>query len=198
MFSMQVPQILLLAVAAGYVLGSIPSAVIISRMRGVDIFSVGSGLAGATNVFRSVGPMEGTIVSMIDAAKGALTIAIAYRLGLAEEMVLLPALAALIGHWRSLFTRFRGGDGVATLVGVTVALFPVYGLVSVFTGLVVSLIARWLGQPVPTLWGGIAGYGFLLLRAPASQDSALTIVGVVFLALVVLAHGVIGHRRRAA
>lgn len=198
MLPLDAPQFLFVAVVAGYLLGSFPTAVLVSRMRGVDIFSVGPGLAGATNVFRQVGPAEGVAVMLVDVAKGALAIGISYRLGITGETALLPALATLAGHWRSIFTRFRGGDGVATLVGITIALFPIYGLISVVTAMAVSIIARLAGQPIPTLWGGIAGYGFLLLRLPSSEESSLLVLGVVFLAVMVLAHGVIGHRRRAA
>lgn len=187
---------LVIAVGVGYLLGAFPVAAIISRLRGVDIFSVGPGLAGATNVFRNVGPVEGLVVFLVDAAKGAVTVGVAYRLGISGELVLIPALAALVGHWRSVFARFRGGDGVSTLVGVTIAVFPLYGLLSVLTGLTATLVARFAGQPVPSAWGGAAGYGFLLARLPVSEESAGLVVGVVVLALAVLAHGVIGHRRR--
>lgn len=198
MLSLDTSQALLMALAAAYLLGSIPTAALISRLRGVDIFSAGPGLAGATNVFRRVGPVEGIIVLLLDAAKGALAIGIAYRLGISGDLLLLPALASVFGHWRSLFTRFRGGDGVATLVGITFALFPLYVLLSAVVALVVGFLALLTGQRVPTLWGGVAGYGLLLLRLPASQESAVIVIGVVLLAMMVLAHGILGHRRRRA
>ncbi|MBI2171724.1 MAG: glycerol-3-phosphate acyltransferase [Chloroflexi bacterium] len=191
-------QALLVALTAAYLLGSFPTAVLVSRLRGVDIFSAGPGLAGATNVFRQVGPVEGIVVLLVDAAKGALAIGVAYRLGLSGDLLLLPALASVFGHWRPIFTRFRGGDGVATLVGITFALFPLYVLPSFAVAFVVGSLARLTGKPVPTLWGGVAGYGLLFLRLPASQESAPMVIGVVLLAMMVLAHGVIGHRRRRA
>ncbi len=198
MFALATSQPLLFSIIVGYLLGSFPTAVLISRLRGVDIFAVGSRQAGAANVSRHVGTAEGVVVFLVDGTKGALTIGIAYRLGATGEAVLLPAMAALVGHWRPVFTRFRGGDGVSTLVGITLAVFPVYGLISVVTALAVALIARMAGQPVPSLWGGIAGYGFLILRLPASQENAALVFGIVLLAIIVLAHGVVGHRRRRA
>ena len=170
-------------------------AALVSRRRGVDIFSTGTGLAGAANVARSVGRWSGVIVFMGDAAKGMLTIMAAYRLGLEGGMVLLPAVAALAGHWRSVFTRFRGGDGLSTLVGITVAVLPIYGLLTVLTGGVVALIARGTGHHA-SLWGGTAGYGFLLLRLPMSEQNTILVLGLVLLALMVLAHGMLRHYRQ--
>ncbi|MBI4312299.1 MAG: glycerol-3-phosphate acyltransferase [Chloroflexi bacterium] len=190
-------QALLLVTVISYFLGAFPSAAIVGRLRGVDVFSVGTGSAGAANVFRQVGPTEGFIVLLVDAAKGALAIGLSYRLGLTGEGVLLPALAAVAGHWRSVFTRFKGGDGVSTLVGITLAVFPVYGLASVIAAVAVGTVALLLNKPVPTMWGGIAGYGFLLLRLPVSNENTVVVFGIVSLALMVFAHGYIGHRRRA-
>ena len=179
----------------GYLLGSIPVAAIMSRLRGIDIFSTGTGLAGAANVARSVGNWSGVAVFAGDTGKGILTIMVASRLGAEGSMVLVPAAAALAGHWKSVFTRFRGGDGLSTLVGITVAALPVYGIVIAITGAIVALIARRTGHS-PTLWGGIAASSFLLMRAPFSQDNVFILFGVVCLALIVLIHGSAGHRRR--
>lgn len=186
-----------LAVLAGYLLGSIPVAALVSRRRGVDIFAAGTGLAGAANVFRNVGHLHGAVVFLGDAGKGVVAVMAAHRLGIEGDMVLIPAMAALVGHWRSVFTRFRGGDGLSTLVGMTVALLPIYSLLSMVVGGIVALVARGTGHH-PTLWGGTAGYGFLLVRFPMSQENIAMVSGVVLLALVVLAHWVISHRRHAA
>ena len=186
---------LLAAVLIGYVLGSLPLAALVSRRRGVDIFSTGTRLAGAANVARNVGNWHGLAVFAGDAAKGMLAVMTAHRLGLEGGVVLLPAMAALAGHWRSVFTRFRGGDGMSALVGITIAMLPVYSILSLVTGGVVAMIARGTGRQ-PTLWGGIAAYSFLLLRTPISQENTVVVVGIVALASLVLLHGVVGHRRR--
>jgi glycerol-3-phosphate acyltransferase PlsY len=189
-----VPLILALTLI-GYLLGSIPVASIMSRIRGIDIFSTGTGLAGAANVARSVGNWSGVAVFVGDTGKGILTIMVANRLGAEGSMVLVPAAAALAGHWRSVFTKFRGGDGLSTLIGITVTALPAYGILVVVTGVIVALIARRTGTS-PTLWGGIAAYSFLLLHAPFSQDNIFIDFGVVCLALMVLIYGSVGHRRR--
>ncbi len=186
---------LILAIIFGFLMGSIPLAMLLSRVQGVDIFSAGTGLAGAANVYRNVGPVSGALVFAGDTAKGVLAVTVAHRLGLEGEIVLLPALAALAGHWRSVFTKFKGGDGLSTLLGITMAMIPLYGVLAVLTGGTVAFIARGMGHHA-SLWGGTAGYGFLLVRAPVTSVGVSLVLGVVLLALLVLAHGVVGHRRR--
>ena len=189
------PSNLILAIILAFILGSIPLAMLLSRIQGVDIFSTGTGLAGAANVYRNVGPISGALVFAGDTVKGVLAVTVAHRLGLEGEVVLLPALAALVGHWRSVFARFRGGDGLSTLLGITMAMIPLYGVLAVLTGGTVAFIARGMGHHA-SLWGGTAGYGFLLVRAPVTSVGVSLVLGVVLLALLVLAHGVVGHRRR--
>lgn len=187
---------LLLAIVFGYLLGSIPVAALVSWRRNVDIFSRGSRLAGAGNVFYEVGHLPGIIVFSGDFAKGLVAISVAYSLGVEGNLILLPAFAAVTGHWLPLFARFRGGDGLSPLMGITVAMLPTLGILAVVTGGFVAMIARGTGHH-PTLWGGTAGYGFLLIRSPAAENSTL-VIAVVLLAVIVLVRSVIGHRRRGA
>lgn len=186
---------LVLSVLIGYLLGSIPIAVLVSRLRRVDIFTTGSGLAGAANVFRNVGHFHGILVFSGDIAKGVLAVMISYQLGLEGPWILLPAVATLIGHWRSVFTGFRGGDGLSTLLGITLAIMPVYGVIGLAIGAAVAFIARRTGHHA-SLWGGGAAYGWLLvLGITASGENAALLLGVVLLAFLVLTHGVVGHHR---
>ncbi len=196
MFSASVFPELTLSILAAYLIGSIPLAALISRIRGVDIFSTGTGLAGAANVLRNVGYIEGWIVFTGDAFKGILAIVLASWLGISGEAILIPALATLVGHWKPFLTKFRGGDGLSTLVGITIAVMPVYGLLAVVTGGAVAGIATLAGRHA-SVWGGIAGYGFLLVQAPFTPVDNTMVLGIVVLALMVMTHGKIGHRRRA-
>ena len=189
---------LILATLLGYFLGSIPLAALVSRRRGVDIFHAGTGLAGAANVVRSVGFWHGGAVFWGDVAKGVVAVLVSHRLGVDGAEIIIPGMATLVGHWRSVFTHFRGGDGLATLVGITMALLPPFTFwLAVLTGTIVMFIARASGHR-PTLWGGAASYSFLLFRATVFGDSAALIMVVVVLALMVLAHGVVGHLRHPA
>jgi glycerol-3-phosphate acyltransferase PlsY len=196
MFSASVFPELALSILAAYLIGSIPLAALISRIRGVDIFSTGTGLAGAANVLRNVGYIEGWIVFTGDAFKGIFSIFLASWLGISGEAILIPALATLVGHWKPFLTKFRGGDGLSTLVGITIAVMPVYGLLAVVTGGAVAGIANLAGRHA-SVWGGIAGYGFLLVQAPFTPVDNAMVLGIVVLALMVMTHGKIGHRRRA-
>ena len=195
MFSASVFPELALSILAAYLIGSIPIAALVSRIRGVDIFSTGTGLAGAANVLRNVGYIEGLIVFTGDALKGMLSIFLASWLGISGEAILIPALVTLAGHWKPLFTKFRGGDGLSPLVGITIAVIPLFGLLAVVTGGAVAGIANLAGRHA-SVWGGIAGYGFLLVQAPFTQVDITTALGIVALALAVMTHGIIGHRRR--
>ena len=187
---------LALSILAAYLIGSIPIAALVSRIRGVDIFSTGTGLAGAANVLRNVGYVEGLVVFTGDALKGILAIVVASWLGISGEAILIPALATLAGHWKPFLTKFRGGDGLSPLVGITIAVIPLFGLLAVVTGGAVAGIASLAGRHA-SVWGGIAGYGFLLVQAPFTQVDTTTALGIVALALAVMTHGIIGHRRRA-
>ena len=189
-------DILLISILLGYLLGSIPIAYQVSRRRGVDIFARGTGLPGAANVYRAVGHKSGSLVFAGDLAKGALAIIVADRLGLEDAWVLLPGAAAIVGHWRSIFTRFRGGDGLLTVVGITAVAMPSFGLLAIVLGFIVGIWFRHGSHP--TLYGGVTCYGLLLALTIVYQDDMLLGTGVVMLALMVLAHAVVGHRRRRA
>jgi glycerol-3-phosphate acyltransferase PlsY len=114
-----------LSILIGYLLGSIPTAYIVSRMRkGMDIRNIGSGNMGAANVMRQIGAHEGVFVGLIDIAKGAGAILIAQTLNISELWVFGAGFAALVGHNFPVFAGFRGGRGSATIIGVFLVLAP--------------------------------------------------------------------------
>ena len=186
---------MLLAMLVAYLLGSIPVATLVSRHRGVDISSAGTGLAGAANVLRTVGRGHGAVVFLGDAAKGILAIIAARRLGIEGDLVLLPAFTALAGHWRSIFNGFRGGDGLSTLVGIIVASLSLWAAAAIAFGVFTAFIARLRGRH-GSLWGGFAAYGAIVAAAPFIGEDLSMVLGIVALGLMVLAHGMVGHRRR--
>ncbi len=186
--------LLLGALVAGYLLGALPLADRISRRRGVDIFTTGTGLAGSSNVRRSVGRVPAMLVFAGDMAKGALAVALASLMGIEGVWLLLPAAAAIVGHWRSVFTGWRGGDGLATLGGVMIALFPVYGTIGVAVASVIALGGQKL--PYTSLLSIVFGYGTLAALVVNSGDERALTVGLGGVAGLVLAHAILGHRRR--
>ena len=112
---------LFLALAIGYLLGSLPFGYLVARARGVDIFETGSKNPGATNVRRVCGAGPGNLVFALDALKGAVAAGWPLWLVASPEMQLrcelVGLISALLGHSFSCFTRFRGGKGVATSAG---------------------------------------------------------------------------------
>ena len=115
----------ILSIIIGYLLGSIPTAYIVSRVRkGIDIRNIGSGNIGAANVIRQIGAREGVFVGLIDIAKGAGAILIAQALNVSELWVFGTGFAALVGHNFPVFAGFKGGRGSATIIGIFVVLAP--------------------------------------------------------------------------
>jgi len=119
----------ILSVIIGYILGSIPTAYIVSRVRkGIDIRTVGSGSMGGANVMREIGTQEGVLVGLFDIAKGAGAILIAQVLSVSELWVFGVGFAALVGHNFPVFAGFRGGRGSATIMGIFLVLAPTAAL----------------------------------------------------------------------
>jgi glycerol-3-phosphate acyltransferase PlsY len=120
-----------LSIIIGYLLGSIPAAYIVSRVRkGIDIRSIGSGNMGGANVMREIGTHEGVFVGLFDIAKGAGAILIAQALNISEPWVFGAGLAALVGHNFPVFAGFRGGRGSATVIGIFLVLAPTAMLIT--------------------------------------------------------------------
>lgn len=117
---------LLIAAGAGYFLGALPFGWLVARAHGVDIFKAGSGNPGATNVKRVLGRRAGNTVFALDFLKGAVAAGWPLLLASATPAALqIAGLAgAIVGHTFSLFTRFKGGKGVATAGGGLLVLVP--------------------------------------------------------------------------
>ncbi len=135
---------LLLLVLAAYLVGSIPFAILSSRLFGLaDPRSFGSGNPGATNVLRT-GNKGAAILTLVgDGAKGWFAVWAATALGFGLGEAALTGLAAFFGHVFSLFLRFRGGKGVATAFGVLVGISGWIGLIALATWLTVAFATRY-------------------------------------------------------
>lgn len=189
-------SIVIIACLIGYVIGSFPTAYLLAKIKGVDIFSVGSHQAGATNVWKEISKINGIFVLVIDVAKGSTAVIFASLIGLTEPITLLPGALAIIGHWNSPFTKFRGGDGVSCVAGVAIALAPYAVLPPFFlSGIIIILLARKSGNP--SLWAGLIGYATFLLLGTLFEPKVnpVTILGISFLFGSVLVHSVSFHRR---
>jgi glycerol-3-phosphate acyltransferase PlsY len=186
---------LLVFVLVGYVLGALPFGYLVARAKGVDIFSVGSGNPGATNVRRVLGRGPGNLVFFLDAAKGAAAAGLPLlaswlgwiSCGAGDVTIagIVGLAGGLLGHSFSCFTGFRGGKGVATTVGGFAVLLP-WGLLAAsvvwvavfFIGRYVSLasilgavalpLAAWLlgaGRPLVGLAVAVAAFVIIMHRS---------------------------------
>ena len=140
---------ILIPLAVAYLVGSIDFGVIIPKLLGVDIYSVGSGNPGTSNVMRSLGKGPAALVLLGDGAKGAAAAGLgAWWAGSVSSTVapdtlaVACAFAAVLGHIAPIWHRFRGGKGVATAIGAAVYLAPVFGLVLAILWLIVTLVFK--------------------------------------------------------
>ncbi|MFT3823175.1 MAG: glycerol-3-phosphate 1-O-acyltransferase PlsY [Chitinophagaceae bacterium] len=186
-------EVLLIVIA--YLIGSIPTAVWISRaFFGIDIRDYGSGNAGATNTFRVLGSRWGTIVMVIDVLKGVLAtslyILLPYYLQSTSEwdrtnLMVGLGLAAVLGHIFPIWADFRGGKGVATLFGMILAIQPLVAVCCVGVFLLVLYLTRFVS--LSSMLASVAFAVFILVifneKEPLYRAFAIAVA-----LLVVLTH----------
>ena len=135
-------EVLLAAGFFGYLAGSIPFGILISKFLGLgDLRNVGSGNIGATNVLRTGNKFAAFLTLLLDFLKGVCTVLIIKHF-FAQDAVQLSAFCALVGHCFPIWLRFRGGKGVATFLGVAIALSFILGVICCLVWLLVALIRR--------------------------------------------------------
>ncbi len=156
-------------IACAYLIGSIPTALIISRrFFDIDIRDYGSGNMGATNTFRVLGSKYGTIVMVVDIVKGVIAASLYELLPFyggnelqRTNFIIALGMASVIGHIFPIFANFKGGKGVATLFGMVLALQPVVALSCVGVFLFVLYLTRYVSLssilaavmlPISVLW----------------------------------------------
>ncbi|MDA7880683.1 glycerol-3-phosphate 1-O-acyltransferase PlsY [Akkermansiaceae bacterium] len=156
----------------GFLLGSIPFGLLMGKLKGIDIRQHGSGNIGATNVFRTLGKPSGIICLLLDFTKGLVPVLIANHLvasmmneqqTTAQSIIVLTALAAIMGHNYSPWIGFKGGKGIATSAGAIAGLMPpvalgllilIFIIVTRITKYVsVGSIATAIALPLLTIWG---------------------------------------------
>jgi glycerol-3-phosphate acyltransferase PlsY len=134
----------LLSLALGYLLGSIPFGLLLTRFAGLgDVRNIGSGNIGATNVLRTGRKGLAAATLILDAAKGAAAVLIAQALWPAMGLGGLAAIGAFVGHLYPVWLRFKGGKGVATLIGIVAALAWPVALVIAAIWILALLLTRY-------------------------------------------------------
>ena len=174
---------MMIAVIAGYLIGSIPFALVLARRWGTaDLRTIGSGNLGAANVMRVSGVAPGVLVAVLDLAKGAASVALAQRVRPDGATAALAGFAAIMGHIYPVWLRFKGGKGVATACGVfsvltpavvppvltiflaTVALTKYISLGSLLATIALPPIAYAIGSPPPSVFAAIAASVVIVIR----------------------------------
>ena len=132
----------LIWILVAYGLGSVPFGLILARLMGLgNLRSIGSGNIGATNVLRTGNKIAAALTLLLDGGKGAIAVLIARSLS-GEFAAQFTALAAMLGHCYPVWIKFRGGKGVATFLGVMLALSPLIGVACCATWLLTAFLKR--------------------------------------------------------
>jgi glycerol-3-phosphate acyltransferase PlsY len=162
------PLALILVGVLGYLLGSIPFGIVITRALGLgDLRQIGSGNIGATNVLRTGSKGAALATLVLDAAKGGIAVLIA-RAAVGEDAAQLAALTSFLGHLFPVWLGFKGGKGVATFLGTLIALAWPVGLAACATWLVAALITRissasaLIAAALSSLWCFVFDHGQML------------------------------------
>ena len=173
------------ALLAAYLLGSVPFAVLSSKIFGLaDPRSYGSKNPGATNVLRSGNKTAAIVTLLGDAAKGWLAVFLAQNYGgdygFGQAFVGFVSLAVFLGHLYPVFLKFKGGKGVATAAGVLLALDPFLGLATLATWLFVAFTLRYSSLAALIAAASAPFYAFLFW----GSDPKLMAVGLIAMALI--------------
>jgi glycerol-3-phosphate acyltransferase PlsY len=166
----------------GYLAGSIPFAVLVSRMMGLaDPRTYGSGNIGATNVLRSGHRIAALLTLVGDAGKGWAAVLVARALGAGDELLAVTAVAAFLGHVFPVWLRFKGGKGVATAAGVLIALDWRVGLAVIVAWLTIAVVSRYssLAAIVAALFAPAATWHFVGAGPLLVAVTAMSVVLIV-------------------
>jgi glycerol-3-phosphate acyltransferase PlsY len=185
----------LLLIALAYLIGSVPTAVWISKaFFGIDIREYGSGNAGATNTFRVLGAKWGSIVMMVDILKGVIATSLYIMLPYyvrhdvelqRTNLMIGLGLAAVIGHIYPIWAGFKGGKGVATLLGMAFAIQPLVAICCIGVFLLVLYLTRFVS--LSSILAGVSFMVFILFIFN-EKETLYRIFAVLVALMVVLTH----------
>jgi glycerol-3-phosphate acyltransferase PlsY len=186
---LEIPHIFSILVA--YLIGSIPTAFLVGKgFHAVDLRREGSGNLGATNTFRVLGRKSGILVLLIDILKGWLLVTLAAQIlpPIAGSLITLKlsiGAAAVIGHILPVYMGFKGGKGVATILGVVLGIHPWSALICLGIFLVLFLLTRYvsLGSIVAA-----CSFPILVILVFKAEDPALIHFSWLFALLILLTH----------
>lgn len=171
-------------VAAAYLIGSINFAIIFSRLKGTDITKKGSGNPGTMNVLRSVGKLWGVLTFICDCAKGVIFAVVGlYWIGSLDWLFIL-GVVTIIGHVLPIYSKFKGGKGVATSIGVFIVAYPIVGAIVLAVLIIMLLFIKYGFIGSITCISAITIYSCIV-----SRDNITAIVcSLIIWAIVVIRH----------
>ena len=160
-----------------YLIGSISGSMVLGNLKGIDIRKMGSGNAGGTNAFRTVGPFFALGVIIIDILKGYISVIYISQLnfmnysiiGSNEIMNIVCGISAVLGHVYPLYYNFKGGKGAGTLIGIIAALFP-------FKSLMYAILS-WI---IVLIFTGYVGLGTIIAGITLALNAYVIFVGTEF------------------
>jgi glycerol-3-phosphate acyltransferase PlsY len=166
-------------IGIGYLLGSIPFGLLLTRMIGVDIRKVGSGNIGTTNVLRTGNKGLAAATLLLDAGKGAAAVLLGQHFG-GVEAGMLAGVAAFIGHCFPVWLGFKGGKGVATLLGVALAAVPLAGVAALLAWVLGAVVTRF--SSVGGMIAGVTAPVAALFLGFEHSAIALAVMAVILIA----------------
>lgn len=182
----------ILFLLGAYLLGSIPTAVWIGKyFYNIDVREYGSGNAGATNVFRVLGKKAGIPVLLIDILKGFVAVSIAYSsdytVGSKQfiNLQLVLGIASLVGHIFPIFASFRGGKGIATLLGIILAILPFAAFISMGIFIAVLLISSYVSLSSMT---AAVAFPIIVILVFKTTTPSLIIFSILIAIMVLITH----------
>ena len=188
-------EIIAIGVVLAYLIGSLPSAVWLGQAyHGIDVRDFGSGNAGATNTFRVLGKKAGILVMALDIFKGltAVTLATVWmQLGfIAESQIVLFKLifgiSAVLGHIFPVYVGFKGGKGVATLLGMVLGINPLVAAICIAVFMIVLLLTKYVS--LGSILGTLTFPVMLMITNIEPNDEILKIFGFTFFVVVLVTH----------
>ncbi|MFH1576603.1 MAG: glycerol-3-phosphate 1-O-acyltransferase PlsY [Candidatus Margulisiibacteriota bacterium] len=171
---------ILLVMVAAYLLGSIPFGYLIARIWNIDIRRKGSGNIGATNVFRTIGPLAGSLVFLLDLLKGALPVLLAKQLTANPWLVILVGIATVLGHTYPIFLKFKGGRGAATGLGFLLAVAPDIFIGALILVILIILLTRYVSL-ASIITSPLVTLAFFLLKRPLPYGLIAALVSVIII-----------------
>ena len=173
----------IVAMVGSFLVGSIPFGWLIAKLKGIDIKKEGSGNIGATNVYRVIGKKEGALTLLLDLLKGSFAVVLFSLIYKDVKLInIVSALSVVLGHDYSIFLAFKGGKGVATTYGSTLAVYPPAALSGMFIWILILITTKYSSL------AALVSFLIATLISLASNDYYVRVLFVFLYLLMIYKH----------